>query len=393
MKIAMYVPEWPPGLSANGIVTYASYMVPALRDLGHEVFVLTPSDLKKYERPLSFWHRTLFKISPTDAHRRRCAAPLVWALRDLVASKGVEIVEIEETFGISEVISKLKLIPVCVRLHGPWFLNHRYKERRRERLEGNAIRAADFVTSPSQIMLDLVAARYGLNSTRTAAFPNPISIPAQQWERPEVQNILFIGRFDKIKGADLAIKAFGALAREYPKLRLTFVGPDDEIDGDCLLDFARKLLPQEYVERIDYLGKLSHEKIAKLRLRHFITICASRYEVFGYTVLEAMAFGCPVVASNAGGIPEMIDHGVNGLLFEAGKVEPLIENIRFLLNSPALAEKLGSAARFSAHLYKPEQMAIYTAEFYRQAIERFKTRDRPRGLYETQLRHQHEPPL
>ena len=41
MKIALYVPSWPPGETANGIVTYASYVVPALRELGHEVFVLT----------------------------------------------------------------------------------------------------------------------------------------------------------------------------------------------------------------------------------------------------------------------------------------------------------------------------------------------------------------
>ena len=78
MKIAMYVPVWPAGLEqANGVVTYASYLVPALRRLGHEVYVVTmksndPDDpytieLKKFDEKLPFWHRILFRVLPSLA--------------------------------------------------------------------------------------------------------------------------------------------------------------------------------------------------------------------------------------------------------------------------------------------------------------------------------------
>ena len=94
MKIAMYVPAWPPGNSANGIVAYASYMIPALRNLGHDVFILTwdandtgeprLSLLKTFQKPLPFWNRALFKLP----QRARSITPRLGRLpapsRDLV---------------------------------------------------------------------------------------------------------------------------------------------------------------------------------------------------------------------------------------------------------------------------------------------------------------------
>src|SRR6185295_15460098 len=90
MKIALYVPSWPAGRSANGIVTYASYIVPALRDLGHDVFVLTFNprseeldpctiDLRKVNVRRSLLHRLLLKLLPfryfhDDAVRRIAGA-------------------------------------------------------------------------------------------------------------------------------------------------------------------------------------------------------------------------------------------------------------------------------------------------------------------------------
>ncbi len=97
----MYVPAWPPGNSANGIVAYASYMIPALRDLGHDVFILTwdtqdtdePSLtlIKRFQKPLPFWNRALFKASATSALYHAAAKPLAGAVKDLTAKHGIEI--------------------------------------------------------------------------------------------------------------------------------------------------------------------------------------------------------------------------------------------------------------------------------------------------------------
>src|SRR5450631_138683 len=96
VKIGMYVPSWPPGTAANGIVTYASHVIPALRYLGHEVYVLTLDktedsdahtiDLKAFQKRPSFWDRAKFKIAPHDAYFSLATQALVDAVKYLVTA-------------------------------------------------------------------------------------------------------------------------------------------------------------------------------------------------------------------------------------------------------------------------------------------------------------------
>jgi glycosyltransferase involved in cell wall biosynthesis len=384
MKIAMCVPAWPPGNSANGIVTYASYVIPALRNLGHEVFILTwdaahtdePSltFIKRFQKPLPFWNRALFKASSTSALYHAAARPLAGAVKDLTAKHGIEILEIEESFGLSYAISRLNLIPVVVRLHGPWFLNKRSEDAKREALERRAINAADAVTSPSARILNSVERHFELTLQRTLTFANPIVAAPRQWRGSncDKNSLLFVGRFDQIKGGDLIIDAFSRLAAKNRQLKLTFVGPDHGVNGTTLLEYARARLSSDALSRMTYTGTLSSDEIAELRPRHFIAICASRSEVFPYTILEAMAFGCPVVSSDVGGIPEIIRSAQNGILFESNNVDQLVSSVQSLLDNPDLAERLGRAARLSVDDYSPETMAASLTELYEQAIRAFR---------------------
>ena len=77
------------------------------------------------------------------------------AIKDFIDKHGVELLEIEESFGFGYAVSRLNLIPVCVRLHGPWFLTKRYEDGRREQLEMRGIETAQVVTSPSPKILEL----------------------------------------------------------------------------------------------------------------------------------------------------------------------------------------------------------------------------------------------
>ncbi len=290
----------------------------------------------------------------------------------------MKFLEIEKSFGLSYAISCLDLIPVVVRLHGPWFLNKRFEDKKRETLERRAIGIADAVTSPSDHVLNSVERHYGRKLKRTLTFANPIVPPSRQWctSNCDKNSLLFVGRFDRIKGGDLIIDAFGRLAEKNSQLKLTFIGPDHGINKTNILEYARTRLPSNAFSRLTYTGKLSTDEIAALRPEHFVTICASRSEVFPYTVLEAMAFGCPVVASDVGGIPELIRSGENGMLFESQNGERLVSTIQSLLDNPQLAEKLGRAARLSAEEYRPEAMAASVANHYEQTIRDFKLRNK-----------------
>jgi glycosyltransferase involved in cell wall biosynthesis len=379
----MYVPAWPPGNSANGIVAYARYMIPALRNLGHDVFILTwdsndtgephLSLIKPFQKQRPFWNRALFRVAPTSALYFASAAPLASAVKDLVANHGIEIIEIEESFGLSHAISNLELIPVVVRLHGPWFLTKRFEDSRRENLERRGISTADAVTSPSTYALRTVERHYRLKLRRTLTFKNPIVAPSCQWRisNCDRNGLLFVGRFDQLKGGDLVINAFAKLAENNPRLKLTFVGPDHGINGIKLLEYARATLSSDALSRLCYRGQLSSDEVAELRLQHFITICASQFEVFGYTVLEAMASGCPVIASNVGGIPEILHSGQNGILFKSQNLDCLVSSVQSLLDNPVLAEKLGEAARCSVDDCRPEGMAASAAELYKHTISAY----------------------
>jgi glycosyltransferase involved in cell wall biosynthesis len=188
-----------------------------------------------------------------------------------------------------------------------------------------------------------------------------------------------VGRFDELKGGDLVLRAFGKLAEQYPNLRLTFVGPDAGIqDNDgryySFQQFVDQHLPICASSRIDYLGKVSHAEVMSLRPNHLFTIVASRFEMFPYAVLEAMSVGSPVVAANVGGVPELISHRHNGLLFTSQNVAELSEACRSLLDDPSLAKALGSQAKkdcitsFNSHRIAMEMTSAYQA-----AVEIFRS--------------------
>jgi glycosyltransferase involved in cell wall biosynthesis len=399
MKIALYVPSWPPGSTANGIITYAAQTVPALRKLGHEVYVLTSDDrsqnsdehtidLARFQSSDSFRsriERKLFRQTPYDL----VAPAIVRAVTELVKTRGIDVFEIEESFGWSYAISRLKLVPVVVRLHGPWFLNGQFDrqnnnmraDREREILEYRGIRSADLVTSPSSTVLNSVRDHYNLTLTNSVVIPNSVKASTQNalWHlnRPTASSLLYIGRFDERKGGDLVIRAFAKLAERDPTARLTFVGPDLGVrnsDGTIAKyhDFVHRNISDNIRSRIDFRGALPHSQLRSLRTSAFTTVVASQYEILPYAVLEAMSHGCPVVATAVGGIPELIQNMQNGLLVPTQDLDAMAKACRLLFDQPELASRLGNQAwQDCRRHYAPEKLALETVEAYQQAKVQF----------------------
>jgi len=401
MKIALYVPFWPPGTSPNGIVTYASHIVPALRHRGHEVFVLTPQckstaddryaiDLRNFLTARTLLDRVLTKLMPDSTAYRSMSTAIASAVRDLHARHRIEIFEIEESFGWSLAVSRLNLLPVVVRLHGPWFLNGQFDRgpktaaaaQRRMRREGIAVSEATAITAPSKDALDATAQFYGFRFGLSKVIPNSVAAaePGLLWNPQSADRnvVLFIGRFDRHKGADILLLAFAQLARKFPALRLWFVGPDIGLtnpagDVQKLHEFMSSSSFDHVRSRIKYLGQLNSTAIAKLRGQAFVTIVSSRYETFGIAVIEAMASGCPLVATAAGGIREIVQDGRNGILVRAEDPGSIAHACSKLLEDPALAAQLGKQAlQDSRDRYNPQIHADETAAFYQDAINLFR---------------------
>ena len=382
----------------NGIVTTYGRLGQRLREMGHEVFYVTgtceaPDPWVTVIDPfseLTLFDRLRYKLNFDNAHFSIAANSIAGAVEHLVRNNSLEIFQMEETNGWARKVIQRVPIPVVVRLDGPWFLHSRMHSENNSKLpdanrikrEGKALHVAAGVTAPSRNVLDLATKFYGRPRCPTEVIPSPIAVKpySARWRINNCDRnlILFVGRFDRHKGADILLAAFAKLAQQRPRIRLAYVGPDAGLssNGGGVLkfgDYINAKIPSALFERIEYRGLLPDIELEKLRTEAYLTVVCSRYETFGSTVIEAMATGCPTIATHTGGIPEIITDGRNGLLVPPEDVGGLTEAITRLLDDPNLALRLGGqAARDCCAGFDPTTIAQRFVDFYSAVIARYK---------------------
>ncbi len=397
MKIAYLSPAWPAAQAQNGIATYVDMMTRALEKAGHECVVLTPRLIG--EKPaanvfqIGTEDRSFLQTASHSIERRLRGDLYVWAkqrarsiaqaLERASLTSPIDIFEMEESYGVaSHVQHKLLPIPTVVRLHGPHFLVHQgnmeAENRQRIAAEGLAIKQSRAVSCPSGSVLNKVSDYYGFHDFRGQAIPNPVDteIEGSQWslEGCDRNVLVFVGRFDAIKGADIMLKTFRRLAVRYSDLQLVMVGKDIGIaqpDGTKLTfnDYAAAHLDDDLRARISFRGPVSRNDANDLRKRAFMCISASRFECFPYAVTEAFALGCPVVATATDGLTEYFEAGSDLLLAPIGDVEALENKIVQMLENPEKAAEIGAAGRRSAlKMLAPDHVAAKSLDFYKHAI-------------------------
>ena len=149
------------------------------------------------------------------------------------------------------------------------------------------------------------------------------------------QYIVFTGRLEKIKGAHTVLHAM----KLCPDVHLKIIGSGTQ-------EAELKAYQQEHrLTNVTFTGKLNKEQTLETISNAQFAICASEwYEVLGFTVVEAMALGKPVIGSNIGAIPEMVIDGQTGFLFEPGNAVQLAQRIQQLLNNPQHITEMGTKA-------------------------------------------------
>lgn len=370
MHIGYWCPAWPLEKFQNGIITYVHWMKGELERRGHRVSIFTegeeqtPSDPQvHYVRP-GLKYRAVRRLSrmwqPSEFNVFDYSAVIAAEILRVHRRDPIDIFEMEESFGWSADIARRTSLPLLVKLHGPAFLTMPEDERNtsfgREKIkrEGIALRAANAIISPSNWALTRAIEHYGLSPQETGQINNPIGVdtdmPLWRLETCEPDTILFVGRFDKIKGADVLLNAFSLLLKRRPNARLVFVGPDLGMPGAdgrpiqfeayCELHF-----PAEFRNNVDFRGRMPIREVAKLRTHAMVIVTASRSENQPYAVLEAMLQGCPVVTTDAGGCPEIVADGATGLLAKSQDPEAFASRIQAMLEKPQVSAAMGQAAR------------------------------------------------
>jgi glycosyltransferase involved in cell wall biosynthesis len=394
-SVALYAPAWPPGLVHNGIVTYVGQISPVLARHGVRTHIVVPSDVSTPADPevvdftkLSFpiARQLLFRAIEKVPQLRQTGLHLGWEIAEAMAvvrdRHGLDLIEMEETLGAAWFVQDLfAAVPVVVRLHGPWFVNgtalgvpRDAEFRRREAIERLCITEAVGLTSPSADLLGRVRREYGLALAHAAVIPNsaPRIAPERRWtlEACDKKTVLFVGRFDRHKGGDVAIEAFAALAGKLPNVELAFVGPDRGFRDDAgrihdISSFLEERLSPAIRARVLVRGALPAEQIEALRRQAFVTVVASRYENFSLALLEALSFGCPTIASATGGNGEILLAERTGLTFVAADASDLAAQMLALFENPQRAAELGhQAALDMEQRLSPDAVARATLDYY-----------------------------
>jgi glycogen(starch) synthase len=185
-------------------------------------------------------------------------------------------------------------------------------------------------------------------------FEGPFEDPFAGVGKPHV---LFVGRLAPQKGVGTLVAAAGLL--EDPSAQVLLVGDGPE----------RKALEREskrigYADRVHFMGFVAHERLPAVLAHADLLVLPSIYEELGTVLLEAMQAGLPIVASKTGGIPDVIEDGVNGLLVPPGNPGALARAIDRLLADRDLARRLSEEARQRAKDYDWEVLAERVLRVY-----------------------------
>jgi len=196
----------------------------------------------------------------------------------------------------------------------------------------------------------------GFPAERIAVIPNMVGGDGYAAEAAGGDYVAYVGRMSPEKGVTHLLSA----AKRLPDIAFKAAGGYDRMPH----------LPGEAPANFEFLGQLGTELLNGFYSQaRMLVLPSTCFEGFPMTIAEAMVRGKPVVCSRIGGLPEIVDDGVTGLLFEPGKAADLAEKIRFLWDRPDVCRKMGQTGRKKAlREYSPEKYYERLMAVYEKAI-------------------------
>jgi spore coat protein SA len=240
-----------------------------------------------------------------------------------------------------------------------------------ERMIARRLRHADMVLGCSSALTHGARRRFPTLEGRCHTVPNGTDLEALAFSREDraaPRRILYVGRISPEKALHVLMDAFMALHAERPDLELVLVGEEAAPPPEMLIRLAsdervrelesyyagnyaealRARLSPEATQRVRFTGAVPYGDIAGHYRDADVFVLPSMMEAFGMPLAEALAAGLPAVAARTGGIVDIVEDGVTGLLVEPGDAGALTAALRRMLDDPALRVSLASAGRAKA---------------------------------------------
>lgn len=363
MKIAILVGLFPPKwLAGTEIATY--HLAEHLAQRGNEVHVITSQDegLPEHSKENGFYiHRIAWpKI-------RFIGTISFWAKICLKIQKiKPDIIHAQNLLsGIPAWASKKLLnIPYAVWGQG----SDVYLPGRFIRMASKTIlKNADAVLALTEDMKQKMQKLYDrdISVVPNGISPEKFNIKSGEKKKGNSKTIIFVGRLHPVKGVSYLIEAMAIVHREMTDAKLILVG--DGVERSKLEELAEKL---DLNSCIQFMGQVQQERIPMIMQQADLFALPSLSEGFPVVILEAMATGLPIVATNVGGIPDILEEGVNGYLVNSKSPGEIADRILMLLRNDKLREEISANNREKTKLYEWDKVALKAEKEYQRAILR-----------------------
>ena len=385
LRIGLYTPNYPGLTGDGGIGTYTRALAHELDRLGHAVHVLAPGDRGPADDgPVRVHFTRTDHLAGVD--RLLPGAGACWrvarAMRRLARAERLDVVEFPNWEGLGLLFEQWSRVPVVVRMYTssaetqkldglPDLRWYRWNVRR-ERWQA---RLAHALVTHSDAHRRVMAAETRIPAERIRLIPLGIEA-APDFVRPPrpagPPTVVYLGRLEHRKGTMDLLDAIPRVLSVVPDARFVLIGGDrpHAPGGQTHAGYVAGL-PATVRERVTLTGPLPAAEVDRRLQTADLFVAPSRYESFGLIFLEAMRWGTPVVGTTAGGIPEVVEDGVSGVLVRPGMAGELAAAIIDLLRDPGRRAALGAAGRRRVQSeFTLERMARRVADLYREVVRR-----------------------
>jgi len=359
--------HWP---AIGGIEVLASHLLPGLADRGFQVIVVT-SHLGESPLPDSEIHERI------RIHRFPFHEALTTRRKDLWSDVLAKVSRLKSEFrpdlvhinfpspsGIFHLLSrKAWEAPTIAAVHTAFPAGSQSSDTLTHRI----LSASSFVTANSRAMLRQALAIAPEIESRSSMIYNGVPRPRREASPlpfdPPV--IACIARLVEKKGVDLALTAFATVRERIPDIRMIVAG-----DGPERRKLHDQALDLSLGDSVTFMGWVQQRDIPDVLDSATLLVVPSRTtEPFGIVAAEAMQMSRPVVCTDQGGLPEIVDDGSTGLVVRAGDAEALAGAIIRVLEDPTLASRLGQAGRVRAgSCFSMERCVAAHEQVYRSVL-------------------------
>jgi glycosyltransferase involved in cell wall biosynthesis len=203
------------------------------------------------------------------------------------------------------------------------------------------LKAAAAITATSEYLKAVVDRLMPEAGTKTSIVPFGVNVPGTFTPLPaEPVTICFIKAHEPLYGPDTLLKALVTVKESIPDIVLNMAG-----EGSMTPKLKRLIRDSGLEQNVNLVGFVDSDEISSFIEKHHFMVMPSRKEAFGVAVLEASACGRPVIASNTGGVPEVLVDGETGILVDKDDEDALARAILRLAKDADLREKMGQAGR------------------------------------------------